>query len=82
MPGRTTKPLKILVDQSLRELEEVRELGAKGHQVCELGYSLFDAGGADLILGPNCWRMTPELIKYLGGAIKAARERKYGVNRP
>jgi len=77
MPGRTTKLLKILVDSSLADHPAIRELGAKGHEVWEVGSTFFDADRADLILGPKCWRMTPELIKYLGAAIKAAREAKY-----
>jgi hypothetical protein len=30
----------------------------------------------DMIVGPNCWRMTKELLKHKDIAIKAARRAK------
>ena len=87
MPGRTTRPLNILVvgdegaglvrwsDEAFRVFGELMD---EGHTVeysddkwvsplCEY----------DIILGPNCWRMTPDLLKYLKDAVKAARAQKY-----
>jgi hypothetical protein len=31
----------------------------------------------DLILGPNCWRMSPSLMKHLDLSIKSARAIRY-----
>jgi hypothetical protein len=82
MPGRTTKPLKILVDSDLLGQQTIQELIEKGHEVYELDPVLHGPKRPDLILGPTCWRMTPELLKYLGSAVKAARDRKYGASKP
>lgn len=59
-------------------LPEFTALAAKGHKVGSMletdGPQLVDA---DLILGPQCWRMLPELVKYLEAAIKGARATAY-----
>lgn len=77
--GKTQKPLTILVHPSLGDAPEIVTLAEKGHTIC-VGYS--PAGLAtmemfDIILGPNCWRITPELLPYLDLAIKGARGVKY-----
>ncbi len=74
MAGKTTKPLKILIHPDLWDLEEIRLLGAQGHEVHLFG----DLAEVDIVLGPNCWRMPPDCIKYLPAAIKAARAVVYG----
>lgn len=85
--GRTSKPLRILVGDCLADTAEIRELGEKGHVLFRMrdvvmpdpcvkdGIELSDF---DLILSPNAWRMTPELIQFLDVAVKAARKEKYG----
>lgn len=40
-----------------------------------------DVSRFDLILGPNCWRMTPELMKHADLAVKGARAEKYPLKK-
>jgi hypothetical protein len=74
--GKTQKPLTILVHPSLVETPEFRTLAAQGHTITSDLY-LESAWDADIVFGPNCWRMTPELLPYLDLAIKGARGVKY-----
>ncbi len=74
MSGKTTKPLEILVHPDLWDLDEVQLLRDQGHRV----YLLCDITAADMVIGPNCWRMPADCIKYLPAAIKAARAVVYG----
>lgn len=72
----------ILVTDTLMDAPEIKALSDKGHKIMrlsEVGHYASDADTetADLILGPNCWRMDERLIKYLDLAIKAARGVKY-----
>lgn len=69
--GKTSKPLKILIHPSLK-WEELQKLQDQNHDVQFLEVD------ADLILGPNCWKMNQMLRQYLPLAIKAAREQRYG----
>ena len=71
--GKTPKPLTILVHPSLRHTPEIEALVAKGHDIAE-GCPLETY---DLVFGPNCWRMLPELLPYLDLAIKGARGVRY-----
>lgn len=80
--GKTQKPLTILVADELFDTPEVRTLADKGHSVSrlsEVGHPSSDADTetADLMLGPKCWRITPELLPYLDLAIKSTRGVKY-----
>jgi hypothetical protein len=81
--GKTPKPLRIAVHPTLVDLPEVQALVAKGHQVYSLAQynrgndNPLNLPDVDLILGPNCWRMEPELLPYLDLAIKGARGVKY-----
>ena len=72
--GKTSKPLNLLIDPSLAATQQVADLVAKGHSI-----SLMNSGTAeyDLILGPNCWRMLPELLDYMDEAVKGARDVRY-----
>jgi hypothetical protein len=71
--GRAPKLLSILVtDQTLYHTSQVQNLIAQGHTVT------LTVPDADIILGPNCWRMPVALVKYLPLAVRAAREVKYG----
>jgi hypothetical protein len=49
----------------------IEALRAKGHTVTALG----DGAEYDLVLGPACHRMVPELATYLPAALTAARRR-------
>lgn len=70
--GKSPKPLRIAVDNSLRQAPEVLALAAKGHEIVPADHQAFD-----IVIGPRCWRMTPELMDYLDLAVKAAWEIKY-----
>lgn len=78
--GKSPKPLSILVHPELADTPEIRELSEKGHVIVvathalTVGLALHDF---DIILGPNCWRMDKDLLKYLDVAIKSARGIKY-----
>lgn len=68
----TSKPLTIAVHPSLYGFDEIRDLEAKGHNVyCS------DMGDTDIVLGPNCWRMTPDLLPYIDLSLKQARAMRY-----
>ena len=75
--GKTTKPLKILVDEALFECPEVQELIARGHSI-----EWFAPGEIDLILGPIMWRMNSQLIPWLSLAVKEAQHKKYSKSDP
>ena len=75
--GRTSKPLRIGVHDSLCNTEEINALSEKGHHVANLGSLEGDPNVYDLLLGPNCWRLTPDQLKHLDLAIKGARELRY-----
>ena len=75
--SKTLKPLKILVDESLLNCPEVQELMAQGHSI-----EWFTPNGADLLLGPIMWRMTSQLIPWLGLAVKEAQQKKYSKSDP
>lgn len=68
----TTKRLTISVHPSLYNYPEIQGLIEKGHNVyCN------DMGSTDIVLAPNAWRMTPELLPYLDLSIKQARAMRY-----
>ena len=70
--GKTPKPLKIMVDPALADWEEIAALKAQGHHV-----AFFPLDQEDLILGPTCWLMDEQHMKYLPLAIAEARRRRY-----
>jgi len=89
--ARGTRLLTILVHPSLEHLEVIQALRDKGHKIvtgltgltCRMsqllpGESDISLWEADLILGPNCWRMTPALAKHVPLAVKNSRLLKYG----
>jgi hypothetical protein len=81
-PARNTgtmKPLKIMVHPSLLDSKEVQRLIELKHEVVTMPK---DIQGCDLVLSPNCWRMTPELIAYVKHAIDASRAVKYPKRAP
>ena len=72
--GKAPKRLHLLVDESMRQWPEVMKLEEQGHQITSLQL----AADVDMVLGPRCWRMYPELRKHLTLAIRAGRLEKYG----
>lgn len=72
MMGRTPQPLKIVIVGL--PTEGFRTLQDQGHTVMEMP-ELLDC---DLVMGPNCWRLLPHLMKYLPLALKEARAAKRG----
>ena len=69
--------LKIIVHPDLIAVKEVQALTVAGHNVqmyLEVGEG--DLESADLILGPNCWRVTKDLTKFIKSAVTAAKATK------
>ena len=71
--GKSTKPLKIVVDPSLYTAPWVDELRAKGHFVCPAEW----ADDIDLILAPQACRWLPGMEFVLDDVIKGARKVRY-----
>lgn len=61
--------LNIGVHPGIYNAPEVLALREKGHGV----HLLDDMADFDVILGPNAWRMTPELFPYIDLSLKQAR---------
>lgn len=72
----SVQKLSLLVHPALLGTE-TQALAQKGHRVepmdGQMTLALIDY---DLILGPNCWRIMPKLLKYLELAVKEARKQK------
>ena len=68
MAKTAPRKLTIVAYPPVSDWPELAELEAKGHTVYRLETD------ADLVLGPQCWRMREELRKYLEAAVKAARK--------
>jgi len=66
--GQTPVPLRVLL-VGLEKGPEFLALEAQGHTIDE------GAPAYDLVLGPTCWRILPEHLKFLPLAIKEARAR-------
>ena len=74
--GKTNMPLNILVtDKALRDSTSFRTLEQQGHQVTLYDSTVPTALSPqyDRIYGPNCYRMTPELLPFLPLSLKQAR---------
>ena len=71
--GKTpeAKRLTIVAYPPVDKWPELAEYETQGHTVIRLA-----SQGADVVLGPRCWRMTDELKPYLALAIKNARKVK------
>ena len=70
--GKTPKPLRITVDPSIANWEELQALREQGHQIV-----VNPLDQEDVILGPTCWLMDEQHRKYLPLALAAARARRY-----
>ena len=78
--GRTSKQLHIHVFYPLGDWEELDDLSRQGHVITHGDDNVVVR--ADIILGPQCWRMNEELRPYLKLAIEEARRLKYGPTKP
>ncbi len=88
--GKTPKPLTIVAIGDVALWEELQKLESQGHTIVrqeKTGNSIDDPiqlsrgiRDADIILGPNCWRMDPAHRDYLTLAIKEARLQRYGTH--
>lgn len=75
--ARAPKLLRILVHDDI-DGEAFNALRDKGHIVDLMSYPMYEKiTEYDLVVGPNAWRMTPELTNMIDVAIKAARKAKY-----
>ncbi len=88
--SKVAKPLTIVVFSPLDEWPEIQKLEKQGHLIITIpGYAMQYGesaesfanliSGADIILGPRCWLMTPLHRRHLTDAIKQARLRRYGM---
>lgn len=80
--GKTSKPLTMIALPPVSEWHELEQLESQGHVVVRIDANHAEefmeaCVGADVILGPKCWRMDKDLRKYLALAIKAARVLRY-----
>lgn len=83
--GKSSKPLVLVIEASIDgpTFDVLRE---QGHKVTHFA-GVYDPTLAfyedvDLILGPRCWMMTPEVAenpKLLDAAIKQGRVVRYGM---
>ena len=76
--AKSSKPLAIAVHPDLYGNEDAWQgLADKGHGIVECPL----LKEFDIVFGPNCFRMTPTLLKYLPLAIKGVRAIKYPVKK-
>lgn len=78
--ARNTKPLLILVDDSLLFVKQIKALVTAGHTV--VGFSDYTGKltDIDMIMSQKAWRMTQELAetaKLVEVAVKANRAAKF-----
>ena len=84
--AKAPKLLTIVALSPVAEWDELVKLEEQGHAVLKLNGPnemehhvshklLYEA---DIVLGPNCWRMTDSHRAFLPQAIKTARMAKYG----
>lgn len=67
MPKKSQEIKRYLVHPSIAKNLEFDKLRKQGHIVDVMEES------HDMILGPNCWRITLELLPWLKDAIKASK---------
>lgn len=80
--AKNSRPLHYLIHPSLVNTPEIIESIRKGHTVTSMAVATIeDMLGADLIIGPSCYRLSTETIHLLELATKAERASKYGGKR-
>lgn len=83
--GKTSKPLKIIFDRRLIQTEDgilipeaieiIDKMEEQGHIIKTLDNPDCDYIGADVIIGPTCFRAFD--LKYLDMSMAGARKVKY-----
>jgi hypothetical protein len=74
--GKTSQPLKIVVDPEMISSDLIQALLSQGHDVQPLPPECINA---DVVFGTNCHIMTSEMLTEKGivsVALRAARKRK------
>ena len=74
--GKTSKPLTIVAIDDVALWEELDKLEKQGHTIIRMSSNM-NFPQADIVLGPNAWRMDPAHRDYLPLAIKEARMLRY-----
>lgn len=78
--SKTPKPLQIAVHDTLLEADPAMfdKLHSQGHLIVNMDeLNEYIVEDFDLILGPNCWRMTPALLQHINLAMTGARALRY-----
>ena len=80
--GKTSKPLYVIVHDDLLHLPEfdakVYEFVSMGNRAKHLSSATGDdLLHADMVLGPNMFRILPETVKYFDAAVKGVRATVY-----
>lgn len=77
--AKTTKPIWVIAPSQLCSLPEFVSFREKGNRVQELHTATGeDLLRADVICGPQMFRMFPETVKYFDAMIKGVRQVVYG----
>ena len=79
--GHTPQPLYLVVEEPLYNLPEFSKLREQGHIIIRLGDPAVEWEKANAIVGPRCWRMKEDLVKYLSLLLKEARAAKGKLTR-
>ena len=76
--GKSPKPLQIWVDNRLYDTAVFQSLADQGHLIV-VGDDIHNycTEDFDLMVGPQTWRMTNDLLKHLPLAIRGARDLRY-----
>lgn len=72
--AKSSKPLTYVVDPSLLETPEIQERIRKGHTVTVMPLDVLEA---DIVIGPQCYRVNAETVKLIDFAEKSKRAEKY-----
>lgn len=70
------RKVRVAITPDLQDYEEVKALSTRSTEV-----EVIDLSGYDVILGSNCWFITPEYARYIPLAVKQARARVKGVDK-
>lgn len=74
--GKTSMPLRLLVEEGLFDTEQITKLRDQGHEVVVIPFNV-NGMPADVIFHRHAWNMHPDYMDYLPVALKAARGRRY-----
>ena len=81
--GKTPKPLVIVALPPVDGWPELAALEAQGHTIIRWTNDNFEVEmrGADVVLGPTCWRMDEAHRKFLQLAVESARHARYPLEK-